>query len=300
MREGGESLTARFVCGANAADLRDRSLRPGEGITGWALTQRGARFSTSPELDLAGTGIDPGEYSMVAAFPLSHDADALGVITLYFPKGVPCQDDHIRIMDLIAKLSAGAVFNSTVFTETQESAMTDDLTGLPNSRHLRQVFEQESIRSQQSEQPMAVLEMDLDRFKLINDRHGHATGDMFLKQISRVLRSHLRDRDILVRLSGDEFAAILPSTGFAAAALLAERLQQAVDLFTLKPEKGISLHTGLSVGVAIYPHDGESLQDLLARADANMYRNKRARRKSRVRSSQNVIPFPIRIPGGGL
>jgi diguanylate cyclase (GGDEF)-like protein len=201
-------------------------------------------------------------------------------------------------MDLIAKLSAGAVFNSTVFTETQESALTDDLTNLPNSRHLRQVFEQESIRSQQSGQPMALLEMDLDRFKPINDRYGHAAGDLYLKEIARVLRGHLRDRDVLVRLSGDEFAAILPFTGFAPAALLAERLQQAVDSFSLKPDEKTILRAGLSVGVAIYPNDGETLEELLSQADANMYRNKRARRSAQARPSPNVIPFPIQSPTG--
>jgi diguanylate cyclase (GGDEF)-like protein/putative nucleotidyltransferase with HDIG domain len=297
-RDGGEWLTARFVCGANAGDLRGRSMQPGEGITGWAAQQRSARFSTSPELDLAGIAVEAGEYSMVAAFPICHDAEVLGVITLYFPRDVPCQDDHIRIMDLIAKLSAGAVFNSTVFTETQEFALTDDLTNLPNSRHLRQMFEQERIRSQQSGQPMALLEMDLDRFKPINDRHGHARGDLYLKEVARILRGHLRDRDVLVRLSGDEFAAILPLTGFAPAALLAERLQQAVDTFVLKPDEKTTLRAGLSVGVAIYPHDGESLETLLAHADANMYRNKRVRRSAQARPSPNVIPFPIRSPAG--
>ena len=297
-RDEGEWLTARFVCGAHADDLRGRSMQPGDGITGWAAKQRSARFSTSPELDLAGVSVDAGEYSMVAAFPICHDAEVLGVITLYFPRDVPCQDDHIRIMDLIAKLSAGAVFNSTVFTETQEFALTDDLTNLPNSRHLRQMFEQESIRSQQSGQPMALLEMDLDRFKPINDRYGHARGDLYLKEVARILRSHLRDRDVLVRLSGDEFAAILPLTGFAPAALLAERLQQAVDTFALKPDDKTTLRAGLSVGVAIYPHDGESLEALLSHADANMYRNKRVRRSAQARPSPNVIPFPIQSPSG--
>jgi diguanylate cyclase (GGDEF)-like protein/putative nucleotidyltransferase with HDIG domain len=296
-RDGGEWLTTRFVCGAGADALRDRSIRPGEGITGRAAQQQSARFSTSPEQELAGTAIDPGQYSMVAAFPICHDGKTLGVITLGFPREAPCQDDHIRIMELIARLSAGAVFNSAVLSETQESALTDDLTRLPNARQLRKAFEQESLRSQQSGQPLALLAMDLDRFKRINDRHGHAAGDLYLKEIARVLRGHLRDRDVLVRLSGDEFAAILPSTGFAPAALLAERLQQAADSFSLKTGGKKPLRAGLSVGVAIYPHDGASLEELLATADAGMYRNKRVRRSARPRPSPNVIPFPLGQPG---
>ncbi|MFQ5877359.1 MAG: HD domain-containing phosphohydrolase [Acidobacteriota bacterium] len=298
MEDTGESLSARFAAGADAGQIRGRSLRLGEGITGWAALQRSVRFSSTPALDLAGVAVDPAEYSTVAAFPLCHDGRVLGVITLYFPKGVPCLDDHLRMMDIISKLSAGAVFNSTIFAQTQESALTDDLTSLPNSRYLRQAFDQETIRSQQAGQPMALLEMDLDNFKAINDRHGHQVGDRFLAQVSRVLRSNLRDRDILVRLSGDEFAAVLPLTGFGAAALLAERLQRAVDSFALKLEGGKAARSGLSVGIALYPQDGESFEDLILKADYNMYENKGARKKARLTGSPNVIPFPIRSPGG--
>ncbi len=296
--EGSDALTARFTAGENADLLRGRTLRAGEGITGWAAAHKNNRFSSSAEADFAGTSIDASQYSTAAAFPLCHDNTALGVITLYFPKGVACLDDHVRMMDIIAKLSAGAVFNSTMFAETQESALTDDLTGLPNARYLRQVFEQEKIRSQQAGQPMALLHMDLDDFKLINDRHGHHVGDRYLREISRVLKSHLRERDILVRLSGDEFAAVLPLTGFAPAALLVERLQQAVDLFTIRLDEGKVARAGLSVGIALYPQDGELFEDLMVRADYNMYQNKSSRKNARVELQPNIVPFPIKSPGG--
>ena len=298
VEDGSDTLSARFVSGANSSVLYGRAMKLGEGISGWAAAQQSARFSDSPALDLAGAEVDAGEYSTVAAFPLCHDNRTLGVITLYFMKGVPCQDDHIRMMDIIAKLAAGAVLNSTVFAETQESALTDELTGLPNSRYLRQVFQQEAIRSQQAGQPLAFLEMDLDNFKAINDRFGHRVGDTYLMEVSRVLKSLLRGRDILVRLSGDEFAAVLPKTGFAAAALLSERLQRAVDLFSLRLEERQAARAGLSIGIALYPQDGESFEDLLMRADYNMYQNKSARKNARLETAANIIPFPIKVPGG--
>ncbi|PYT15647.1 MAG: hypothetical protein DMF51_06330 [Acidobacteria bacterium] len=299
LEDDGETLSARFAAGTNAESLRGRSLRLGEGITGWTATQGRNRFSDSPELDLRGADIDLADYSTVAAFPLGHDGKILGVITLYFQTNVPCLDDHIRMMDIIVKLAASAVFNSTIFAETQESALTDALTNLPNSRYLRQVFEQEKIRSQQAGQPMAFLEADLDSFKAINDRYGHHVGDRYLSEIGRVLKSHLRDRDVLVRLSGDEFAALLPLTGFAQAALLAERLQQAVDLFTLRLEEGKVARSGLSVGIALYPQDGEGFEDLLVRADHNMYQNKSARKNTRLERAPNIVPFPIKNPSTG-
>jgi diguanylate cyclase (GGDEF)-like protein/putative nucleotidyltransferase with HDIG domain len=299
LEDTGETLSARFVSGANADALRGRALRLGEGITGWAAAQKICRISTSPGLDLSGTTIDASDYSTVASFPLCHDGRILGAITLYFGKGIALLDDHVRMMEIIARLSSGAVLNSTIFAETQESALTDDLTHLPNSRYLRQVFEQETIRSQQAGQPMAFLEMDLDNFKVVNDRLGHQAGDRYLTEVSRVLRSYLRERDILVRLSGDEFGAILPLTGFAQASLLSERLQHAVDAFSLRLEDGKVARSGLSVGIALYPQDGESFEDLMMRADHNMYQNKAARKTARHTEAPNIIPFPIKTPGTG-
>ena len=145
---------------------------------------------------------------------------------------------------------------------------------------------------------MAFLEADLDNFKVINDRFGHHVGDRYLSEISRVLKSHLRERDILVRLSGDEFAALLPLTGFAQAALLAERLQQAVELFRLRLEEGNVARSGLSIGIALFPQDGEGFEDLLVRADHNMYQNKAARKNARLEMDPNILPFPIRRPSG--
>jgi diguanylate cyclase (GGDEF)-like protein len=109
-------------------------------------------------------------------------------------------------------------------------------------------------------------------------------------EVGRVLRSHLRERDVLVRLGEDEYAALLPGTGFAAAALLTERLQQAVDGFALRLEEGDAARAGLSVGIAIYPLDGEGIDDLLQRASLNRARNRQARRAARE-AAPNVVPF---------
>jgi diguanylate cyclase (GGDEF)-like protein len=290
-QSAGEELTARFVSGANAAALRGRRMRTGAGITGWAAEHRSTRFAGNSELDLAGSSVDPSGYATVAAFPLCQGDDILGVITLYFPVAVPCHDDHIRLMEIIARLAAGAVRNGRM-TAADASGLTDGMTHLPSGRYLKQLFEQETIRSQQSGQPLAILEMDLDDFKALNERFGQPAGDRYLMEVGRVLRSHLRERDVLVRLQEDEFAALLPGSGFAAAALLGERLQQAVDAFGLRLDETAQMaRAGISIGIAIYPLDGETLDDLLARAMLNRARNKHARRSSRA-ATPNVIRFP--------
>lgn len=289
---GGEELEARFVAGANAAALRGRRLRRGEGITGWAAAHRTSRFSGAAELDLAGSGADLAAYSTVAAFPLCHAREVPGVITLYFPAGAPCNEDHARLMELVARLAAGAIGDGRLAAEGGDSELTDAVTHLPTARYLRQLFEQETIRSQQSGQPLALVEMDLDDFGALNDRLGPPAGDRYLMEVGRVLKSHLRERDVLVRMAEDEYAALLPGSGFAAASLLAERLQRAVDGFALRLDgKGRTARAGLSVGIAIYPLDGESLDDLMARATLNQIHNKRVRKSARA-SAPNVVRFP--------
>jgi diguanylate cyclase (GGDEF)-like protein/putative nucleotidyltransferase with HDIG domain len=283
-------LQARFVSGANAAPLRGRRMRFGEAITGWAAAHRSSRFAGGAELDLAGTGVDPVAYSTVAAFPLVHADEMLGVITVYFPANAPCLDDHVRVMEILARLASGAIHEGRLGLEEGESGLTDGVTHLPNERYLRQAFGKEIARSQQSGQPLSVVEMDLEEFEGVNRRHGREAGDRLLMEVGRVLRSHLRERDVLVRLGEDEYAALLPGTGFAAAALLTERLQQAVDGFALRLEEGDAARAGLSVGIAIYPLDGEGIDDLLQRASLNRARNRQARRAARE-AAPNVVPF---------
>ena len=285
-----KTLQARFVSGANAASLRGRMLPFGDGITGWAAEHRTSSFSGNAELDLFGIEIDPAAYSTVAAFPLVHGEEVLGVITLYFPANSPCVDDHVRVMEILARLASGAIHEGRLGLEQGESGLTDAVTHLPNERYLRQAFDKEVVRSQQSGQALSVVEMDLEEFRTLNERIGAEAGDRFLLEVGRVLRSHLRERDVLVRMEEDGFAALLPGTGFAAAALLTERLQKAVDGFALRLEDGTVARAGLSIGIAIYPLDGEGYDDLMQRASLNRVRNRQARRAARA-ASPNVVPF---------
>ena len=287
--EGG--LHARYVAGANAASLRGRRIGVGEGITGWAAENRMSSVSGDPSLDLEGTAIDAVSYGAVAAFPLLHRDDLLGVITLLFPASSLCLDDHQRVMEIVARLLSGAMHEGRLAAgEEGDGGLIDAVTHLPTERYLVQAFEKTVLQCQQSGQPLGLVEMDLDDFGALNERAGRETGDRFLMEVGRVLRSHLRERDVLVRLGEDRYAALLPGSGFAAAALLTERLQQAVDGFALKLEDGSALHAGLSVGIALYPVDGETLEALMPRASLNRARNKHSRKVARA-ASPNVVPF---------
>ncbi|HSI58728.1 MAG TPA: sensor domain-containing phosphodiesterase [Ideonella sp.] len=167
-------------------------------------------------------------------------------------------------------------------TELRRIAMYDQLTGLPNRRLFRELFERALATAKRSQRPMALLFIDLDRFKQINDTWGHRAGDELLLQVSHRLRETVRDSDLVGRLSGDEFLALLPEADhFDAIAHSALRLIQAVEVpLTLSgPLEGGAAGQGhaqisASIGVARYPRDGEDFDELLRRADQAMYRAK--------------------------
>jgi diguanylate cyclase (GGDEF)-like protein len=160
------------------------------------------------------------------------------------------------------------------FNEVREQARTDELTGLPNRRAL---FEQVNavLATASSRRPAALLLLDLDGFKEVNDSLGHHAGDHLLRQIGPRLRPALRTGDQLARLGGDEFAVLLPDAGLDEAQRLAERLR---DLL-LKPitVEGIRLHVGVSIGVASAPVPAATVEELLRCADVAMYAAKAGR-----------------------
>jgi diguanylate cyclase (GGDEF)-like protein len=160
------------------------------------------------------------------------------------------------------------------FNEVREQARTDELTGLPNRRalfeHVTAVLTRASAR-----RPAALLLLDLDGFKEVNDSLGHHAGDHLLRQMGPRLRPALRSGDLLARLGGDEFAVLLPDAGLEEAEALAGRLRELV----LQPitVEGIRLHVGVSIGVASAPVPAATVEELLRCADVAMYAAKASR-----------------------
>lgn len=157
----------------------------------------------------------------------------------------------------------------------RELAVTDPLTGLANHRQLIQALEAEIRRSRRTAQPLAVVLLDLDGLKQINDRHGHLAGSLAIRRVAEALLGSCRATDTAARFGGDEFALVLPETGEAAAWHVARGV---VDRLATDAEKP---NLSISVGVAVYPGHGETVEALLNAADVALYETKE-RRKSRA------------------
>jgi diguanylate cyclase (GGDEF)-like protein/putative nucleotidyltransferase with HDIG domain len=274
--------TVEKAVGKHAEAFDGRRVFPGEGVTGWALANRQIFCNTDPALDLGTLKLEAREFKTMAAVPLLKNDTIIGVIALYAAGIARYSDDHTRLLETIARLAADSFYNALHHAATQEIALTDPLTGLPNSRAFTLQFEQEANRANRQNTPFCILMMDLDGFKQINDTCGHQTGDAFLNEISRIIAAELRSYDFLARYAGDEFVAILPGLTEAALAELTERIVQAVETFKLPVRDGHTVSAGVSIGAARYLTEGTSLERLLRIADRRMYKNKSVRKQEFV------------------
>ncbi len=151
-------------------------------------------------------------------------------------------------------------------------ALYDTMTGLPNRTLFMDRLKQALSNAERNNAGLAILFIDLNRFKEINDTQGHGVGDQVLIEVARCFQATLRKEETLARLGGDEFVVITQTSDQVAVALIAERLQQALtEPITIK---GHTFSVGASIGVAFYPMDGDTIEDLLKRADIAMYRAK--------------------------
>jgi len=169
--------------------------------------------------------------------------------------------------------------------QLRELSITDGLTGLFNHRHVHELLQEEYERSKRSGSPIGVTMMDLDRFKLLNDTHGHQTGDVVLSETARILRENAREIDMIGRYGGEEFIAILPDSDEDAAVKFAERVRRAVESFVFDAN-GKAIQMTLSGGVACGRAEDVSHPDeLIGRADRALYEAKNGGRNCVVPAS---------------
>ncbi|HUL58460.1 MAG TPA: diguanylate cyclase [Anaeromyxobacteraceae bacterium] len=165
--------------------------------------------------------------------------------------------------------------------QLQEQSLTDALTGLRNRRFFDERLQEEFHRAQRYSDPVSLMMIDLDHFKLVNDRWGHPTGDAVLHETAAEIRASLRDPDICARYGGEEFAVILPKTHLAGALAVAERVWRALAAKANRAPDGGEVRVTASIGIAFYPSKDITTAELLLRfADEAMYRAKSAGRNT--------------------
>ena len=261
-------------------------------LGGTRAPEGGAIVDAMHDGQTVGHVLDSGALQLVV--PLLAGGRALGALELTL--GAPLGIDGVRIVELLAAAAAVALQNAHLYQETQRLATTDALTGLSNYRHFHTMLGLEVQRARRMDYPLGLLLMDLDHFKLVNDRHGHPVGDLALRQVADGMRNRLRRTDVIGRLGGEEFGAILPGDGLAEVEVVAEKLRRTVE--EMPPiEGGMAsgpTHLTLSLGGASLRPDVVDERLLISCADRALYEAKRNGRNQVRLWSDPLPPEPRR------
>jgi diguanylate cyclase (GGDEF)-like protein/putative nucleotidyltransferase with HDIG domain len=291
-----ETLRCRFATGVESDVIQQLTIRNGHGLTGWVARNRRPLVNARPSTDLEAAGVASDRTSLHSALvcPLLFNERFIGTISVYHVGVAVYTDDHRRLLDRISEQAAAVIYNSMVFEQTQEDSLTDPLTSLPNTRFMFMHLTRELSRAERLKSEVSLLVMDLDNFKEINDTYGHHVGDRALRDVASVLRTGIRPYDICVRYAGDEFIVVLSGCNGEEAERKRLELQRAVDTVEFEARPGKLLPLAISVGAAVFPHDGDSYETLLATADSRMYRDKTRRKRERgTLDSPRSAPPPV-------
>jgi diguanylate cyclase (GGDEF)-like protein/putative nucleotidyltransferase with HDIG domain len=286
--EGQDSAYVAYAAGRYAERLLGHKAVLGHGITGYVLAT-GTPFheATDPALELGGLGQEVQRaFRAIAAYPLAKNDKIIGAMTLLSSQLERYSPEQLRIIERVAPLAADALRNAIVYQRTEACALTDVLTGLPNSRALAEAFERDRSRAERYGGTLVLLMMDLDGFKQINDLFGHQVGDRVLHDIAHCLKQEFRAGDTLIRYAGDEFIALLNLSGERATEELIHRIQNRIDSYR-HFVRDHEAQVGISIGYAVYGKDGQRLEELMQVADSDMYRNKYERKRRLRRWSDN-------------
>jgi diguanylate cyclase (GGDEF)-like protein len=273
------TLTGAFGDGLHAPQLVERTIVASDMLSDWLGGLRRTAVNDDPRrtFEAAGLGGTTGLSSAMSC-PLYFGEAFVGVFSVYHVEADRYSDDHRRLFERVADQAGVALHNLLAFEQTKEDALTDQLTGLPNRRWLHRYLPQELARAERPLTEVALISIDIDGFKTINDVHGHEMGDRALRIVANALLSVCRSYDVCARLSGDEFVIVLPNCSRDAAEMRRTELQQRVGELELYASSGARLALGASAGIALFPEEGRTGEELLAIADRGMYRDKAERR----------------------
>ena len=241
----------------------------GEGITGWAVEHREAVLTNQAHLDprvrfVPGTPVEP---EALIAVPLIARGNLKGTLNIYrVGEDAKFTEEEFILATRFGDAAALALDNAHIRASLEHQASTDALTGLYNHRTFHDRVRQELMRASAEHDTVALVMVDLDDFKKVNDVYGHGIGDQLLLQVADLLRASVRPADVVCRVGGEEFAIIVPSGDLASALALAERLGTRFAELEADAVGGLTASTGIAVG----PEHAANPRELVACAEAAM------------------------------
>jgi diguanylate cyclase (GGDEF)-like protein len=228
----------------------------------------------------------------LVVFPLAEpDGGPVGVLAVWAREAGGLREEGLQWLEGVSGVAAAQLRNAERYDELRAEAEFDELTRLLNRRAFDHRFEVESARYERYQRPLSLLLVDLDRFKDVNDRHGHEVGDRALVRVAEAIASSVRNADIPGRIGGEEFGVLLPETRVREAVEVAERVRAAVAAVDLR-HGGASIPLRVSVGVSSCPDCVDGGEELRRTADEALYAAKRAGRDRVAVAETPRIPKP--------
>jgi diguanylate cyclase (GGDEF)-like protein len=280
--------TCRWMGGRDAADPATTIASEFvQGPVAWVLEHGRSLVTALPAGVPArrGDGLPPRAPSVVEVLicPLRVDDLTYGCLAAYHDRRGTYAEDQRRIFERVAEIVSSAIQNALRYERTHEAALTDRLTSLANSWGLVAGADHALARAAHEQEPLAVLMLDIDKFKDVNDTYGHEAGDRALKVVARVLSQAVRPNDVCARYGGDEFVVLLANCDVHQADRRAAELKRQVAALRFEASPGEAMPLRISVGAAVFPADGRAFDALLAVADRRMYHDKTMARRGASR-----------------
>jgi diguanylate cyclase (GGDEF)-like protein len=281
--EATRELSAVLARGEWAHEVMSETFSFGEGITGWAVEHREAVLANKAHLDprvrfVVGTPIEP---EALIAVPLIARGQLKGTLNIYrVGEEAAFTDEEFLLAKRFGDAAALAIDNAHIRARLEHQAETDALTGLYNHRAFHDRLRRALVDASATHDTVALLMLDLDDFKKVNDVYGHGVGDQLLNQVADVLRTSVRTSDTVCRVGGEEFAVILPSGDLRSATALADRIGEALCNIEAEAVGGLTV----SMGIALGPENAANPRELVACAEAAMM-------TAKARGKGLVIPF---------
>jgi diguanylate cyclase (GGDEF)-like protein len=214
----------------------------------------------------------------IIGIPLKVGSTVVGVMNLSRSTVGGFSSSELRLLSLLSDQAAVAISNASLHQMISRQAYSDTLTGLPNRRALDERLEEEVMSARKNNYSFAVIMMDLDGFKAVNDTYGHSVGDDVLRLVFGQMSRGVRTTDFLARYGGDELTLILSQTELMSAQIVTEKIIEGMKKLRYRLPDGRRLKLGISGGIALYPIHARSGPDLLRAADAALYHAKRYQR----------------------
>jgi diguanylate cyclase (GGDEF)-like protein len=275
-----------------ADKLKGVRVPSGHGVVGWVAEHGESLIIPDVSCDTRFAAEFDKSFSFktrsIACVPLKCQNQVFGVIELInsLDEGEFNEFD-MQVLTTIADFAAIAISNERAMARIKRLVITDDLTGLFNARYFFDQVEYEVDRSKRYLTPLSLVFFDLDRFKNVNDTHGHLVGSALLTEVGGLVARQTRSSDKAARYGGDEFVVLLPHTDKTGAISFARKLHRAIEAETFSANSGMSLKITGSFGVATFPDDAGTSKELISAADQAMYRAKELGRNGVCLASDN-------------